>query len=164
MEARIRKATEADLNAINDIYNYYVLNSTCTYQMTPETVEDRIKWFSAHGDKYPVIICEINNEIIGWASISPFHKREGYKFTVEDSVYIKNGNHGKGLGSRLLKEIIEMTQSIGYHSIIAGISSDQNVSIILHEKFGFKKVAHLKRVGFKFDKWLDVVYYQLLLV
>ncbi len=163
MNLKIRDAVEKDLNRINEIYNYYVINSTCTYQTVPETINDRIKWFNSHGKEYPVIVCEINNDIIGWASISPFHKRHGYKPTVENSIYIKHDFHRQGLGTILLKEIIKRAKEIGYHSMIATISGDQKSSIILHEKFGFKKAADLKEAGFKFNKWLDVVYFQLIL-
>jgi L-amino acid N-acyltransferase YncA len=163
MEKLIRKATENDLNAINDIYNYYVLNSTCTFQTEIETIQDRMNWFQSHGGEYPIIVCEINKEIIGWASLSPFHKRQAYKPTVENSVYISNDNLRKGLGASLLKEIIKLAKNIGYHSIIAKISEDQNASVVLHEKFSFQKVAHLKEVGFKFNKRIDVVFYQLII-
>ncbi len=163
MKRLIRKATENDLNAINDIYNYYVLNSTCTFQTEIETIQDRMNWFQSHGDEYPIIVYEINKEIIGWASLSPFHKRQAYKPTVENSVYIRNDNLRKGLGTSLLKEIIKLAKKIGYHSIIAKISDDQTASIVLHEKFGFQKVAHLKEVGFKFKEKIDVVFYQLMI-
>jgi L-amino acid N-acyltransferase YncA len=166
MELKIRKAEIKDLNSINEIYNYYVMNSTCTYQTEPESIESRIEWFSSpviDREKYPVIVCELHDEVIGWASISPFNKRTGYKLTVQDSIYIRNDMLNKGIGSMLLKELIRLSKSIGYHSIIAGISSDQEPSIKLHEKFNFKKSAHLKEVGFKFNKWLDVVYFQLII-
>lgn len=163
MERLIRKATENDLNAINDIYNYYVLNSTCTFQTEVETIQDRMNWFQSHGDEYPIIVCEINKEIIGWASLSPFHKRKAYKPTVENSVYIRNDNLRKGFGTSLSKELIKLAKKIGYHSIIAKISEDQNASVVLHEKLSFQKAAHLKEVGFKFNKRIDVVFYQLII-
>jgi L-amino acid N-acyltransferase len=161
MERIIRKATEDDLKIINDIYNRYVLNSTCTFQTEIESMPDRMQWFQSHGDDYPIIICEANQEILGWASLSPFHKRQAYNPTVENSIYIRSDSLRRGLGASLLKELIERARDIGYRSIIAKISADQQASILMHEKFGFQKVAHLKEVGFKFNKRLDVVYYQL---
>jgi L-amino acid N-acyltransferase len=163
MERIIRKATAADLSVINNIYNHYVLNSTCTFQTEVETVPDRMEWFQSHGNEYPIIICEVNKEILGWASLSPFHKRQAYRPTVENSVYIRSDSLRRGLGAFLLKELIELARNIGYHSVIGKIAEDQQASVVLHEKFGFQKVAHLKEVGFKFNKRLDVVYYQFLL-
>jgi L-amino acid N-acyltransferase len=161
MERIIRKATENDLTAINDIYNYYVLTFPCTFQTEIETMQDRTQWFQFHGDEYPIIVWEVDKEILGWASLSSFQKRQAYKPTVENSIYIRSDSLRKGMGSFLLKELIELAKNSGYRSIIAKISADQQASIVMHEKFGFQKVAHLKEVGFKFNKWLDVVYYQL---
>ena len=163
IQIKIRMAAIDDLTAINDIYNYYVANSTCTYQTNPETMEERYTWFNEHDKKYPIILAENNGIVIGWASISRFKKREAYTPTVENSIYVRHDKLFKGIGAMLLKEIIKIAKEIGYHSLIAGISADQEVSIILHEKHGFTKVAHLKEVGHKFNKWLDVVYYQLFL-
>ena len=163
MDMQIRNATTDDLKEINDIYNHYVLNSTCTYQTEIETIEDRINWFEEHGEDYPVIVALIDEEIAGWASISKYHKRAAYKPTVENSVYIKDCFRGKGIGSALLSKTIELSRQIGYHSIIAEISGDQTASINLHIKYGFQKTAHLKDVGYKFGRWLDVVFYQLIL-
>ncbi|MBP7735574.1 MAG: N-acetyltransferase [Spirochaetes bacterium] len=162
-EIIIRNALKKDMLAINDIYNYYVQNSTCTYQTKLELIENRYIWFDEHNDYYPIIVAEINNDVIGWASISKFKNREAYKPTVENSIYIRHDKLFNGLGAILLDELIKLSKSNSYHSIIAGISGDQEASIKLHEKFGFTKAAHLKEVGYKFDKWLDVVYYQLLL-
>jgi L-amino acid N-acyltransferase len=158
-----RPATIDDLSSINDIYNYYVYNSTCTFQTEPDTLENRIEWLKDHDDSYPVIVAEAGGDIIGWASLSQFKKRQAYRPTVENSVYIRYDKTGNGIGSMMMKEIIQQANEIGYHSIIAGISGDQDISIRLHEKFGFQKVAHLKAVGYKFNKWLDVLYYQLML-
>jgi L-amino acid N-acyltransferase len=163
MERIIRKAAESDLNTINEIYNYYVLNSTCTFQTEIETMQDRRKWFQSHGKDYPIIVVEIEKEIIGWASLSPFHKRQAYRPTVENSIYLRNDHHKRGIGSLLLKELICLAKSIGYHSIIAVIAADQPGSIIIHEKFGFQKAEHLKEVGFKFNRRMDVVYSQLMI-
>ena len=163
MDVLIRNALEKDLSSINSIYNYYVECSTCTFQIKAETIEDRKKWFIDHKEGYPVIVAELDNEIIGWASLSGFHKREAYKPTVENSVYVKADKTGIGIGSLLLEELIKRARSYNYHSIIAGISADQKASINLHKKFKFKKAALLREVGNKFNKFLDVAYYQLML-
>jgi L-amino acid N-acyltransferase YncA len=163
MEVVIRKAARSDLQAINDIYNYYVLNSTCTYQAKPDTMMERNAWFDEHGGDYPVIVAEENSTVVGWASLSKFKKREAYRPTVEISIYIRHDRLCKGIGSILLKEMIGSAKAIGYHSILAAISADQQLSVKIHKRHGFKKAAHLKEVGYKFNKWLDVVYYQLLI-
>lgn len=152
-----------DLGAINDIYNYYVLNSTCTYQVTPETPASRQTWFNDHDRSHPVIVALAGSEVIGWASLSRFNKREAYSRTAEDSVYVRHDMLLNGIGTLLLGEIISIARKLDYHTIIAGISADQPGSIRLHEKFGFVQAGRMKETGFKFGRWLDTTYYQLML-
>jgi len=159
----IRPATESDLVAINDIYNHYVQNSTSTYQEEPESLDNRRQWFRHHGDKYPVIVAETGGQVVGWASLSAYHARSAYRHTVENSVYVHHEYHWRGIGSLLLHDLIVRARSLGYRAIIAGIDADQPASAALHAKFHFKKVGHLERVGFKFGRWLDVVYMELVL-
>jgi L-amino acid N-acyltransferase YncA len=157
----IRSANESDLLAINDIYNHYVLCSTCTYQEDLESLDDRGKWFSSHDDRHPVIVAEENCRVIGWGSLSPFHRRSAYRRTVENSVYVDHRYHRLGVGSLLLQELVTRARALEHRVIIAGIDGDQAASIRLHAKFQFKKVGHLERVGFKFGRWLDVIYMEL---
>ncbi len=159
----IRAATEADLPAINAIYNYNVEHSTCTYQMAPETAEARLAWFRRHDTLHPVTVVEDAGEILGWASLNVFNAREAYARTVENSVYIRHDQQRRGLGRALLADLIARARSLGHHTILAGISSDQVPSIALHEAFGFAPCGHLREVGYKHDRWLDVLTLQLLL-
>jgi L-amino acid N-acyltransferase YncA len=159
----IRAATEADLPAINDIYNYYVLRSTCTYQERPETLDSRRQWFAGHGEKHPIIVAMQQDQVIGWGSLSPFHARSAYRFSVENSIYIDHRFHRRGIGASLLQNLIDRARSLGHQTIVAGADTEQAGSLALHSKFGFEQVAHFKRVGFKFDRWLDVIYMQLFL-
>jgi phosphinothricin acetyltransferase len=159
----IRPATESDLVAINDIYNHYVLHSTCTYQEEPETLESRRQWFSRHGAEHPVTVAEMHGQILGWGSLSSYHARSAYRYTAENSVYVHPEHHRRGIGSALLQDLISRARVLGYHAIIAGIDGEQTASVALHVRFGFEKVAHLKQVGFKFGRWLDVVYMELIL-
>jgi L-amino acid N-acyltransferase YncA len=160
----LRPAVVADLPAINDIYNHYVLNSTCTYQEVPETPAGREAWFARHGETHPVIVAvDAAGTIRGWGSLSAYHARSAYRFTVENSVYIQHDLRGKGLGKLLLAELIRLAQQAGQHCIIAGIDADQEASVALHARFGFEQVGRLKQVGFKFGRWLDVIYMQLVL-
>jgi L-amino acid N-acyltransferase len=164
----LRNATATDLPAISAIYNYYVLHSTCTYQLEPETLADRAAWFAMHApDKYPVIVAEHGDgggkQVVGWGSLSRFHPRAGYDGTVEASVYIHHDFHRQGLGRLLLVDLVNRARALGYHALIGGASADQTASIALQESLGFQRVGQLKEVGRKFDRWLDVVYLQVLL-
>lgn len=159
----LRLATPADLPAINDIYNHYVLHSTCTYQTEPETLEARQTWFDTHTDQYPVTVATLENKIVGWASISPFHKRAAYGRTIENSVYVAHDQHRKGIGRALLADTITRASDLGYHTIIAGIDAEQTASIALHAALGFTRVALLQEVGWKFNRWLHVIYMQRML-
>jgi phosphinothricin acetyltransferase len=164
MNPAIRLATVADVPAINDIYNYYVHRSTCTYQLEPEPLEGRQSWFAAHTpEKYPVTIAESGGRVIGWGSLSKFRDRAAYDGTVEASVYIHHDFHRRGLGRALLSDLIARARAIGYHTLIGGTSADQAASIALQESLGFTRVAHFKEVGYKFGQWLDVVFLQLML-
>lgn len=163
MASLIRPATAADLAAINAIYNHYVLHSTCTYQTEPGTADERAEWFALHGPKHPVIVAEDGGEVIGWGSLSRFHLRAAYENTVEDSVYVRHDRLGRGVGSLLLGELVCAAAELGHHTVLGGISADQEASIALHAKFGFVTVSRLKEVGFKFDRWLDVVWMQRML-
>jgi L-amino acid N-acyltransferase YncA len=162
-ELSIRLAVASDLPAINAIYNHYVIHSTCTYQTEPSTAEERSAWFNAHGPGYPVTVVEDDGEVIGWGSLSRFHMRAAYRPTVENSVYIRHDRLARGVGRLVLQDLIRRAEAQGYHSILAGISADQEPSVKLHARLGFVKVAHLREVGRKFEQWLDVVYMQKML-
>jgi L-amino acid N-acyltransferase len=159
----IREATLADAQAIETIYAPYVLSSTCTMQLEPGTLDERREWLSGHGGRFPVLVAEQGNEVIGWASLSPYHRRPGYSPTVEDSVYLNQARRGEGIGRALLGELVARGERAGHCSIIAMIAADQPASLRLHEMHGFEKVAHLRRVGFKLGVWLDVVFMQRML-
>jgi len=160
MEAKIREAEFKDLERINEIYNYYVFQSTCTYQTEAEPIASRKEWFQNRNGKHPVMVAEIDNRILGWGAISRFKERKAYENTGEVSVYVDHEWLHKGLGKAILSSLIEKALEADLHTLMAVISADQIPSIKLHEKFGFKTVAHLKEVGYKFGEWLDVVYMQ----
>jgi phosphinothricin acetyltransferase len=161
---RIREATLSDAEAIEAIYSPYVLSSTCTMQLEPGTLDERREWLSSHGGRFPVLIAEDEaGEAVGWASLSPYHRRPGYAPTVEDSVYLSRARRGEGIGRALLDELVARAERAAHHSIIAMIAADQPASLRLHERLGFEKVAHLRRVGFKLGVWLDVVFMQRML-
>jgi L-amino acid N-acyltransferase len=161
MNPVIRAVIPGDAAAISDIYNEAVLNSTATYQEITETLEDRLQWLAGHGPEHPVLVAEIDGVLAGWASLSRFHPRSAYRFTVENSVYIHVDHRRRGLGRALMEDLIERAHQLGYRSIVAGISGDQEPSLRLHHSLGFKEVGRLREVGFKFGRWLDVVTMQL---
>lgn len=160
MDCTIRDARLDDLDAINEIYNESVLNSTATYDETPVSRAARLEWWHEHGPAYPVLVAERDGQVLGWASLSRHKERCAYRFTVESSVYLRPDARGQRLGTRLMTALLERVPSLGYHSVIAGVSADQEVSLRLHRGLGFVQVAHFREVGFKFGRWLDVIYLQ----
>jgi phosphinothricin acetyltransferase len=161
-EFTIRLATEADAEAIRAIYNYYVHHSTCTYQLEPDTAEDRLAWFRTRDFAvHPVTVAERDGEVIGWAALSKWNTRAGYAKTAEASVYIHHEHHRRGLGKALLLDLIERAKVAGLHVIIGGASSDQTASLALQLAVGFEVVGTFRQTGRKFGHWLDVTYTQL---
>jgi phosphinothricin acetyltransferase len=161
----VRPATRDDLPGILEIYNEAVLNTTATYDYEPRTLEHRVAWFEDHvKHNYPVFVA-VNGDgrVAGWSALNRYHDRKGYQFSTENSVYVAADQRGKGTGKLLLKPLIDAARERGLHAILAGIDAQNEASIRLHAAFGFVKVAHFKQVGFKFGRWLDVVYLELLL-
>lgn len=163
MEMMIRLATIADLAAIRHIYNHYVIHSTCTFQIEPETEAERLAWFRSRSPAHPVTVAEIANEVAGWASLSPWHSRAAYARTVEASVYIREGMNRRGIGRTLILDLIERARAAGHHTIIGGACTEQIASMELQKALGFEPVAGFREVGYKFGRWLDVSYFQLFL-
>ncbi|HWO98079.1 MAG TPA: GNAT family N-acetyltransferase [Bacillus sp. (in: firmicutes)] len=160
----IRKAKQDDLPALVSIYNQAVLHTTATFDLDPVSIESRQAWFDEHMDeRFPLIVAEEDGTVIGYASLSTYRPKAAYNQTVEVSVYIDELHQGKGLGKQLLTHMIEMARSLDYHVIIAGITNGNDTSVKLHERFGFVKCGEMKEVGFKFDSWQDVLFYQLIL-
>jgi L-amino acid N-acyltransferase YncA len=162
MTCAIRVARREDLAAINDIYNFYVRHSTCTYQEAPEPIDGRQTWFDRHGAEHPVTVAEANGALVGWGSLSPYHPRSAYRFTVENSVYVHHEHQRQGIGDAILGDLIARARAIGHHTIIAGIDASQGASVAIHAKHGFVMAGRLRTVGYKFEQWLDVVYMQLI--
>jgi L-amino acid N-acyltransferase YncA len=162
-DATIRPARREDCAAMRDIYNHYVLHDTCTYATEPESLDERQAWFGQHGGAHPVFVAEADDTVVGWASLSPFNPRCGYRTTVEDSIYLRHDWRGRGLGTLLLRHLVESAAAAGHHTIIAVISAEQAGSVALHARLGFVMAGRLTQVGRKFDGWLDLVHMQLTL-
>jgi len=153
---KIRKALINDINEITEIYNEAIKKTNSTFDTIEKTIEEQKIWFKNHGQKNPIIVAEKDGLIIGWAALSKYDTRCAYSDTAEISLYIKTENQGQGIGKKLINEIIKQGKKAGLHSIIAKITSGNNISIELHKSVGFKIIGVMKEVGYKFGKRLDV--------
>ena len=164
MEIRIRAYQTEDIQAILDIINYNILHSTALYDYNIRNYEQQQAILEDKTNKgFPVLVAELNEELVGFGMYSEFRFREAYKFTVEHSVYVSEKHIGKGIGKVLLSELIQLAKAQGLHTMIGVIDSENQGSIEFHEQFGFKTVGIIKESGYKFDRWLDSVFVQLLL-
>jgi len=159
----IRSITLSDCKAVTDIYNYYIETTTITFEEIPVTVPEMQNRVNRIHEFFPYLVYEENGEILGFAYAGAFHHRSAYRFTLEDSIYVRNGYHGKGIGRALLDELLNEVRKRDAHSIIALIALPNERSVNLHEAFGFRNTGTLKEVGRKFDKWIDVGYWELIL-
>lgn len=160
----VRSATEEDLPAILEIYNEIIENTTAVYDYEPHSLQMRQQWFNAKREQgFPVFVAEEGERIVGFSSIGPFRAWAAYKYTVENSVYVAADCRGRGIGKMLIPPLIEVAKNLKLHSIVAGIDATNESSLRLHQEFGFKEVAHFRQVGFKFNKWLDLKFLQLIL-
>ena len=162
---KIRSTTRADLPGILEIYNDAVLHTTATYDYEPRTLEHRTAWFDDHvKNDYAMFVAENDSgRIVGWSCLNRYHDRAGYRFTSENSVYVAADQRGQGIGKLLMPPLIEAAQKRGLRAIIGAIDAENEASIRLHARFGFEKVGLFKNVGYKFDRWLDVIYMERLL-
>jgi L-amino acid N-acyltransferase len=157
----IRHAQAADLGAILDIFNDAISNTTSVYYYEPHTIRDMLSWYEDKvRDGFPVLVFEENNHVIGFATFGTFRDRPAYKYTVEHSVYVHKDHRGKGVGTRLMMDLMKIANEREYATIVAGIDSGNEVSRAMHENLGFTNCGTVKRVGYKFGKWLDVTFYQ----
>ena len=166
MPLTIRLATADDLPAINAIYNHYVPISTTTYDIELMSLETRRKWFENRDAIHPVTVAhheDAPSDIVGWGSLHTFRGKPGYRLTVENSVYVHPDRQREGIGSAILLDQIERARALGLHAIIAGIDAEQLPSLALHYKHGFREVGRFGQIGYKFDRWLDVIFMELLL-
>jgi L-amino acid N-acyltransferase len=165
MEFNIRLCSERQLPEIQEILNEAILNSTALYDYKPRTMKNMIDWYAdKEKGNFPVIgAFDHHDSLLGFTSYGTFRNRPAYKYSVEHSVYIRSDKRGKGLGTSLLKEIIKCAEIADYHVLIGGIDASNRVSIKLHEKEGFVFCGTIRQAGYKFGKWLDLSFYQLIL-
>lgn len=162
-EFTIREATVADLPHVREIYNHYVMNSTVTFDERPMTLAAlRRKFAALTARTMPFIVAENpDGQVLGYAYVYPWKDKAAYRYTVENSIYLGPASTGKGLGTRLLGELIERSRDAGIREIIAVIADrGAAASIAMHKRLGFTEIGHMGKVGFKFDRWLGTVLMQ----
>ncbi|WP_395243665.1 GNAT family N-acetyltransferase [Agromyces sp. MMS24-K17] len=159
----LRDARPEDLPSVREIYNYYVANSTVTFDEDAMTLKEwRAKYEQLHKLGLPFLVAESpSGQLLGYALVAPWRPKRAYRFTVEDSIYLGPAASGKGLGRALLGELIARSKAAGLKEMIAVIADQgADASIALHEQFGFKEIGRMGRVGFKFGRWLGTVLLQ----
>ena len=162
-DVSIRDATFADIPAITAIYAYAVLNTVAALDTDEPTIASQTEWFKHHDNHHPVLVAVRAGEVVGWASLSAWSAKRGYDGTAEASVYVSPSHTNSGIGTRLLRALIQRASTIGLHSIIARISSTNETSLRLTRRCGFSDVGTMKESGFKFGGYVDVEVLQLIL-
>lgn len=159
--ATIRAAELSDAEAVAAVYNHYVVHSIATYEEEPVSAEEMAgRMAEVREASLPWVVADDDGRVVGYAYATKWRTRMGYRFSVEISVYLAPGAEGRGLGSRLYRELFPLLEARGIHTVIGGIALPNDPSVALHEKFGMQKVAHFHEVGFKFGKWIDTAYWQ----
>ncbi len=161
----IRHAEESDLPAMLEIYNEIIVNTTAVWHEEPHTLEMRKTWFAQRKEQgFPVFVAVEEGQLLGFSTIGPFRPWPGYRYTVENSVYVAANCRSKGVANLLMPPLIVAAKELNLHAIVAGIEASNEASIKLHNKFGFTEVAHFKEVGFKFGRWMDLKFLELIMV
>ena len=157
----VRDATEEDLPGILAIYNDVIATSTAIYTESAVTLADRAEWMKARREQgYPVLVTEDETGITGYGSFGEFRAWPGYRHTVEHSVHVRADRRAHGIGAAIVAELLRLAAAMKKHVMIAGVDADNIASLRLHERLGFEKVAHFREVGWKFGRWLDLVFLQ----
>lgn len=154
---------KGDLEQIQNIYSYYVLNTLSSFEIVPPSLDKMVAHFEMlKSKKLPFLVMKKGNDILGFTYASPFRERLGYRFVIENSIYIKPDYNGRGYGSLLMEELIKESKKLGYANMVAVIADNNSCqkSLQLHKKFGFEQVGTLKKVGHKFDQWINVILLQ----
>ncbi len=158
----IREAREGDLPEITAIYNDVLLTSTAIYRDEPATVDERLAWWQTRArQSYPTLVaCDDDGAVLGFASFGDFRSWPGYRFTIEHTVHVHSAWRGRGVGSTLVRALLPRATALGKHVMVGGIDADNTSSLRFHERLGFERVAHFKQVGYKFGRFLDLIFVQ----
>lgn len=158
---QIRDAVQADFEQITAIYNEVLTTSTAIYSDRPATIDERVSWWRSRvAQGFPVLVAADGAQVAGFGSFGDFRAWPGYRFTVEGTVHVHAGSRGQGIGTELLHAILARANALGKHVMIAGVDSENAASLRFLESFGFERAAHLREVGYKFDRFLDLVFLQ----
>ena len=157
----IRKITIQDAKAIANIYNEYVQNSVVTFETEPVSLHEMCRRIEEISSQYPYLICEENGKVLGYCYAHKWKARTAYRHTLETTVYVDVTAHGRGIGENLMRHLIAECRKADVHVLIACITDGNEKSIMLHQRLGFLQVSHFYQVGMKFNRWLDVVDFQL---
>jgi len=159
----IRDATDADMPAVLVIYNHEAENGLATWDLEPRSLETQMEWLLEHQAPYCALVAESGREVVAWASLSRYRDRPGYRFTVEDTVYVRPDHHRRGIGRALLQELLVRGRAAGFHTVLGKIEASNVASIELHRLCGFVQAGRERELGFKFERWLDLVTMQRML-
>jgi len=158
---QICDATEADLAGLVVLYNDVIATSTAVFSHLPVTLEERRSWWQARtAQGYPVLVARDARGVAGFATFGDFRPWPGYRFTVEHSVHVRADCRGCGVGTQLLRALFPRAAALGKHVMIAGVDASNAASIRFHERLGFTRAGQLREVGYKFDRWLDLLFMQ----
>ena len=160
----VREATDADLPAILDIYNHAIETTTAVFSYAPHTLEMRRQWFAEKRAKgHPVLVADAAGQVAGFATYGPFRAWPAYRYSVEHSVYVAHGQRRRGFARGLMGQLLTRARAQDLHAVIGGIVSENAASLALHRQLGFEQVAHFREVGYKFGRWLDLTFMQVVL-
>lgn len=152
----VRRAVSADVAAITEIYNDAIMNSIATMDTIIQSAQERQAWLEAHGKQWPVLVCEVNGVIAGWASLTQWSIRPAYSQTAEASVFVHKNYRAQGVGKHLLQALIEAGKAAGMHLIVGRIATTNSVSLNMCRALGFTDVGVMKEAGYKFGDYVDI--------
>jgi L-amino acid N-acyltransferase YncA len=158
----VRACTTADAKAIAEIYNHYVRETVVTFEETPVSAAEMAQRIAEVGARFPWLVWD-DEGVVGYAYASAWKARSAYRFAVETTIYLAAGRDGRGIGSKLYAALLAELKTRGFHSVIGGVALPNPASVALHEKLGYRKIAHFAEVGWKLGRWVDVAYWQLIL-
>ncbi len=159
----IRPAERTDAAALGAIYNHYIRTSPATFDTAEKTVAEREAWLGQHGDAHPVLVAESNGAVVGWGALSPWSGRPGWRHTAEVAVYLDPSVTGQGVGPVLLESLVDVARRAGHHVLLSQIVAQNEASLKITERAGFERVGFMREVGWKFDRWIDLVVMELVL-
>jgi L-amino acid N-acyltransferase YncA len=159
----IRACAASDAPVLCAIYNHYVRDTVITFEEAPVATPEMAQRIVDVATRFPWLVAEEGNEVIAYAYATPWKTRSAYRFSVESTVYVAPGQTGRGIGTALYRELLDALRTQGVHSVVGGIALPNAASITLHERLGFKKVGQFVEIGRKFDRWVDVGYWELIL-